>query len=569
MAIKEVDVIVVGAGFGGLRALHALRQQGKKVQVIEASEDVGGVWHHNGYPGARCDVESYDYSYSFSPELEQQWVWSERYATQPEILRYIRHVVERFDMRKDIRFNCRMERAQYDAQGGRWAVACSDGSLWSAHYLVLAVGQLSSPKTPSLPGQDKFGGQIIHSAIWPKEPVSFAGKRVAIIGTGSSGMQMTPVIARQAAHLTVFQRTPNYSVPAANAPVSPEEDRQVKANYRQRREQAWNSPTGLGFLPGKKSALEASPQERAEVYEAAWSRLGYGFALTYFDILLNKEANDTAAEFIRQKIASVIEKPQLREKLVPRDHAFAARRPSVDDGYFQAFNRDNVQLVDVRETPIVELTASGIRTQTEEHRLDMIIFATGFDAFTGSLLKPEIIGREGLTLKQKWAAGPVTHLGVGTAGFPNLFVLVGPGSPSLLSNVMVSIEEQSDWFAQMIHFMDLHGVREVEVTQAAEQAWVAHVNARAQETLYLTADSYYNGAEVAGKPRVFMPYTGGVRGYRRLLRKCADHGYEGFAMRDQPLDSGGQILNSGAGVADVAPRDFAAVLVGDADGVQR
>lgn len=550
--MNEVDVVVVGAGFGGLRSLHALRKLGKTVQVIEASDDVGGVWYANGYPGARCDVESYDYSYSFSPELEQEWVWSERYATQPEILRYIRHVVERFDLRRHIRFQCRMEQARYDEQAGRWTLRCSDGSQWSARHLVLAVGQLSAPKAPSYPGQERFGGEIIHSAVWPKHPVDFTGKRVAIIGTGSSGMQMTPVIARQAAHLTVFQRTPNYSVPAANAPVSPEEDARVKASYRQRREQAWNSPTGLGFLPGKKSALEATPEERNQVYEAAWNRLGYGFALTYFDILLNKEANDTAAEFIRHKIASVIDKPELRDKLVPKDHAFAARRPSVDSGYFQAFNRDNVELADVREFPIVEFTAKGIRTEAKEHEFDVIIFATGFDAFTGSLLKPEIVGRQGVTLKDKWAAGPVTQLGIGTSGFPNLFVLVGPGSPSLLSNVMVSIEEQSDWFAQMMADMDRLGVVEVEATPAAEQAWVAHVNERAKETLYLTADSYYNGAEVVGKPRVFMPYSGGVRGYRRLLHKCAESGYAGFEMRDKPAAQGGHAVNAGATVVHLA-----------------
>ena len=552
MTINEVDVVVVGAGFGGLRSLYALRQLGKTVQVLEASDGVGGVWYHNGYPGARCDVESYDYSYSFSPELEQEWVWSERYATQPEIMRYIGHVVERFDLLRHIRLQCRMEEARYDEQAGCWLLRCSDGSQWRARHLVLAVGQLSAPKAPQYPGQSRFAGQTIHSAVWPKQPVDFSGKRVAIIGTGSSGMQMTPVIARQAAHLTVFQRTPNYSVPAANAPVSPEEDARVKAHYRQRREQAWNSPTGLGFMPGKKSALQATPEERAQVYEAAWNRLGFGFALTYFDILLNQAANDTAAEFIRHKIASVIDKPELRDKLVPKNHAFAARRPSVDSGYFQAFNRDNVELADVREFPIVEFTEKGIRTTAKEHEFDIIIFATGFDAFTGSLLKPEIVGRQGLTLRQKWAAGPVTHLGIGTSDFPNLFVLVGPGSPSLLSNVMVSIEEQSDWFAQMIDAMDRLGVAGAAATEAAEQSWVAHVNERAKETLYLTADSYYNGAEVAGKPRVFMPYSGGVRGYRRLLHKCAESGYAGFELRDRPRAAGGRAVNAGATVVHLA-----------------
>jgi len=555
MTMDNVDVVVVGAGFGGLRALHALRQQGKKVQVIEASNDVGGVWYHNGYPGARCDVESYDYSYSFSEELEQEWVWSERYATQPEILRYINHVVERFDLRKHIRFQCALERAEYDTKAALWRVHCSDGTQWSTRFLIMAVGQLSTPKSPSYPGLDKYSGQLIYSAQWPKEPVDYTNKRVAIIGTGSSGMQMTPIIAQKAAHLTVFQRTPNYSVPASNAPISAEEDRRVKANYRQRREQAWNSPTGLGFKPGKQSALEVSPEERAQVYEAAWHRLGFGFALTYFDILLNKKANDTAAEFIRNKIASVIEKPELRAKLVPYDHAFAARRPSVDSGYFQAFNRENVELADLRESPILEFTAEGIRTNAKDHKFDIIIFATGFDAFTGSLLKPEILGRNALSLKEKWAAGPVTQLGIGTSGFPNLFVLVGPGSPSLLSNVMVSIEEQSDWLANMIDHVDRLGVKEVEVTEEAERAWVAHVNARAHETLYLTANSYYNGAEVAGKPRVFMPYSGGVRGYRRLLNKCATNGYEGFELRDKPLSLNGQAVNEGAKLTSVGTLD--------------
>ena len=534
-ALNSVDVIVIGAGFAGLRALHSLRGMGKQVVVLEASADVGGVWHHNGYPGARCDVESYDYSYSFSPELEQEWRWSERYATQPEILRYIHHVVERFDLRRDIRFNTRMLSARYDEGLALWLITAEDGAQWQARYLVMCVGQLSTTKAPKLAGQEKFAGRIIHSGLWPKEPVSFAGQRVGIIGTGSSGMQMTPIIAQQAEHLTVFQRTPNYSIASANAPVSDEEDRQVKANYRARREQAWNSPSGLGFMPNKQSALQATPQEREQVYEAAWNRLGFGFALAYYDILLDQAANDTAADFIRRKIAAVVEDPGVRDKLTPKGHPFGARRPSVDSGYFQAFNRANVELADVRESPIVEFTTTGLRTQAKHHELDMVIFATGFDAFTGSLLKPEIVGRGGMTLKEKWAQGPVTQLGVAVADFPNLFIVVGPGSPSLLSNVLVSTEEQIDWLAQLLRHMDDTDALEFEATHAAERDWVAHVNQRARETLYLSTDSYYNGAEVAGKPRVFMPYSGGVRGYRRLLQNCVARGYEGFELRNQPL----------------------------------
>jgi cyclohexanone monooxygenase len=532
---ESLDALIVGAGFAGLRALHTLRSQGLRVAVIEASGGIGGVWYHNGYPGARCDVESFDYSYSFSPELEQEWRWSERYATQPEILRYIDHVADRFDLRKDVVLNTRMTSAVYQEAEGRWLVSASTGRQWSVQYLILCLGQLSTTKMPGYPGQDRFKGRIIHSGEWPKDHVDFKSERVGIIGTGSSGMQMTPVIARDAAHVTVFQRTANYSIPAANAPVTDEEDRAVKANYAERRREARNSPTGLGFKVNRVSALDAAPEEREKVYEAAWNRWGFGFALAYFDILLSKPANDTAAEFIRRKIAEKLHKPELREKLIPRDHAFAARRPSVDSGYFEAFNRDNVELADIREYPIIEFTADGIRTTDKFHPLDTVIYATGFDAFTGSLLKPEIVGRAGQTLRQKWADGPKTQLGVAVSGFPNMLIVAGPGSPSLLSNVMVSIEEQIDWFARLIRDLAARGLTTIEADEQAEREWVDHVNERARETLYLSTNSYYNGAEVAGKPRVFMPYSGGVRGYRRILEKCEAEGYPGFHLSGGPL----------------------------------
>ncbi len=527
----DVDVLLVGAGFAGLRALYTMRSRGMRVTVLEASADLGGVWYHNGYPGARCDVESYDYSYRFSSELEQEWRWSERYAQQPEILSYIRHVAERFDLRKDIEFNTRMIGAHFDEDTSRWVVEGGDGRRWAARILMLCVGQLSTTKRPDIPGQNQFKGEIYHSGEWPLHEVSFAGKRVGIIGTGSSGMQMTPVIAPQCAHLSVFQRTPNYSIPAANAPVSEEEDRAVKANYRSRREQAANSPSGLGFIPNKKSALEVTPEEREQVYEAGWNRLGFGFALSYYDILLSKPANDTAVDFIRRKIGKLVADPTLRAKLLPADFPFGARRPSVDSGYFQTFNRSNVSLVDLRETPIEHFTERGIRTSAGEHALDMIIFATGFDAFTGSLLKPQITGRNGMTLKAKWENGPVTQYGVAVSGFPNMFIVVGPGSPSLLSNVMVSTEEQIDWLAALLDKMDKESLVEFEATEAGESAWTEEVQARAKETLYWTTPSFYNGAEIAGKPRVFMPYSGGVRGYRRLLQQCAAEGYSGFELR--------------------------------------
>jgi cyclohexanone monooxygenase len=529
--IAQVDAVVVGAGFAGLRALYTLRTMGMSVAVLEASDDVGGVWNFNRYPGARCDVESFDYSYRFSPELEQEWRWSERYATQPEILRYIDHVVERFDLRRDIAFNARVSRAAYDEARMLWNVEAEDGRHWQAGKLILAMGQLSAPKDTAYPGQENFAGRIIYSARWPKAEVDLAGKRVGIIGTGSSGVQMTPVIAGLAAHLSVFQRTANFSIPAANAPVSDEEDRAVKAGYRERREAARNSPSGLGFVPDTRSATEVPEEERQAAFEAAWNRLGFGFALTFKDILLDERSNETTAAFVRAKIAGQVDDPVLREKLTPQGFPFGTRRPSVDSGYFATFNRAHVDLVDIGETPIEAITPHGIRTSAAEIPLDVIIYATGFDAFTGSLLKPEIAGRGGVTLREKWAAGPTSFLGLGVHGFPNMFVIVGPGSPSLLSNVLLSSEEQIDWLAALFEFARSGDIAEIEATAEAEQNWVAHVNERAQETLYPKTASYYLGAEMPGKPRVFMPYSGGVRGYRRILEKTAAKGYEGFALR--------------------------------------
>lgn len=535
--VTVLDAVVIGAGFAGLRALHTLREMGLSITVLEAEDGIGGVWYANGYPGARCDVESFDYSYRFSPDLEREWRWSERYATQPEILRYINHVADRFDLRRDIQLETRVARTAYDEQACRWHIVAEDGREWWAERLILAVGQLSMPKDTRYPGQERFQGQILSSARWPKTPVNFAGKRVAIIGTGSSGVQMTPVIAAEAAHLSVFQRTANYSIPAANAPMSDEEDRAVKATYHERREAARNSPSGLGFVPDNRSAIDVPADEREAAFEQAWHRLGFGFALTFKDILLNQESNDTASEFVCRKIAEQIDDPALRDKLTPKGFPFGTRRPSVDSGYFATFNRPNVSLVDIHETPIQEFTATGIRTTDAELPFDIIIYATGFDAFTGSLLRPEIVGRGGLTLRAKWAAGPRSFLGIAVSGFPNMFVIVGPGSPSLLSNVLLSTEEQIDWLSELFAYCRAQGIREVEASAEAEQKWVEHVNERAQETLYLKTPSYYLGAEMPGKPRVFMPYSGGVRGYRRILMKIAAKNYDGFSFRRVEQDA--------------------------------
>ena len=528
---QEVDVVVVGAGLAGLRALYTFRASGRSVRVLEAGSGVGGVWNWNRYPGARCDVESYDYSYSFSDELQQEWRWSERYATQPEILNYLNHVADRFDLRKDIDLNTRVVSAHWDAATERWQVTTDTGAQWVASSLVMATGQLSTTKSPHFPGKESFTGEVFHTGEWPHEPVTFEGKRIGIIGTGSSGMQMTPVVAKLAEHLTVFQRTPNYSVPAWNAPVSDEEDAAVKASYRERREFARNSPSGLNFQPSALSALEVSDEEREATFEKAWQRWGFGFVLCFKDLILDLEANKYASDFIRRKIAAQINDEHVLRKINPADFPFGTKRPSVDSEYYPTFNRDNVTLVDVRETPIEEITPSGIRCADGDHELDMIVFATGFDVFTGSLLRIDIVGRDGIALKDQWSAGPRTYLGLMVPGLPNFFIIAGPGSPSLLSNVIVSTEMHVDMIDGILGYMDRVHATQIEPDQTAVDDWVSHVNDRAQATLYPLAASYYNGDEVAGKPRVFMPYSGGVRGYRRILERVVENDYEGFNVK--------------------------------------
>jgi cyclohexanone monooxygenase len=526
---RRCDVVVVGAGFAGLRALHTLRSAGHRVAVLEAGDGIGGVWYFNRYPGARCDIESYDYSYSFSPELEQEWRWTQRYAAQSEILRYIEHVADRFDLRRDVHLGRRVTRAEWDDLLGSWTVATDTGEVWQAPFLIWAVGNLSTTRAPELPGQDGFRGRVLHTATWPHEPVDVTGQRVAVVGTGSSGMQSIPILAREAAHLTVFQRTPNFSVPALHRAISDAEDAAVKADYAARRARVLASPSGLGFRPRKEATLEVPEATRTAVLEEAWNGAGFGFGLAFRDLLLDPAANEVAAEFVRAKIAEQVVDPQTREKLTPRDHPFGAKRPVVDDGYFATFNRDNVSLVDVRADPIARLRPEGLVLESgATHDVDVLVLATGFDAITGSLLRPEILGYDGLTLRQKWAHGPVTQLGLGTHGFPNMFVIAGPGSPGLLINLLVGIELHVDWIADLLADMAARGATRVEASPAAERDWGAHLLARAEETLYPRARSYYMGDEVPGKPRVFMLYTGGLREYRRLLTECADGGYSGF-----------------------------------------
>jgi cation diffusion facilitator CzcD-associated flavoprotein CzcO len=525
---SSFDAIVVGAGFAGLAMLHKLRKLGLSARVFEAGSGVGGTWFWNRYPGARCDVESMEYSYQFSDELQQDWTWSERYSPQSEILAYLDHVADRFDLRRDIQFETRVERAEYDEKSSRWTVATGDGRTWSARFVIMATGCLSTTNFPAFPGQDKFRGEVYHSGRWPHEKVDFRGKRVGVIGTGSSAIQMIPIIAEEAAHLTVFQRTPNFSVPARNRPLSMEEVRSVKSQYGELRKLAATMGFGFNTRSSEKATLEVSDEERLAEYEARWEQGGLPFLAAYNDMILDRKANDLAADFVRAKIAAIVKDPALAEKLTPRS-VLGCKRLCADTGYFETFNRANVSLVDVNDEPIREVTADGIKVGDREIALDILIFATGFDAMTGSLLAVDIRGSGGLPLRAKWEEGPRTYLGLATAGFPNLFMITGPGSPSVLSNMVPSIEQHVNWIGDLLTFMEKRGSSSIEAERAAEDEWVAHVNEVASMTLYPACNSWYLGANVPGKPRVFMPYFG-FPAYVEKANEVAAGGYPGFSL---------------------------------------
>jgi cyclohexanone monooxygenase len=509
--------------------LHKLRELGLSAIVYEAADGVGGTWYWNRYPGARCDSESYYYSYSFSHEIQQEWAWTCRYPEQPEILRYLNFVADKLDLRRDIRFKTRVTAARYNEQTHRWDIDTDDGKQVSAKFFISAVGCLSATQVPDIAGLESFQGTWYHTGRWPHEGVDFTGKRVGIIGTGSSAIQSIPVIASQAAHLTVFQRTPNFSVPARNAPMPEDFQRKVKENYAEITRKTRESAFGMPFDFPEQSALEATPEQRQRVYDDLWEVGGFAFLFrSYNDLIFNKESNDTAAEYVRSRIRSVVKDPETAEKLCPRNHPIGTKRPPIDTDYFETFNRDNVTLVDIRSAPIETITPAGIRTQDAEYALDSIVFATGFDAMTGSLFKLGIRGKGGVSLEQEWADGPHTYLGVAAAGFPNLFIITGPGSPSVLSNMPVSIEQHVEWIADCIQYLQQNELDTIEATGEAQQAWVQQVNELAAATLFPQADSWYMGANVPGKPRVFMPYPGGVGTYRQLCAEIASKGYEGF-----------------------------------------
>jgi cyclohexanone monooxygenase len=528
---EAYDVVVVGAGFAGMYMLHRLRGLGFSARVYEQGGGVGGTWYWNRYPGARCDVESMQYSYSFSDELQQEWDWSERYAPQAEILKYANHVADRFDLRGDIQFDTRVERAVFDERASRWLVTTSEGNTVQAQFVVLATGCLSNARKPDIKGLENFKGAVYHTGNWPHEPVDFAGLRVGLIGTGSSGIQSAPIIAEQAKRLTVFQRTANFSIPARNATLTDEERDTFRRNYpeirRFAREVARN---GIHAEQPDRGALDDSDETRNGKYAARWERGGLTFMYVYNNLGLDRTANDTAANFVRGKIAEIVKNPETARLLQPNSHPIGTKRICIDTDYFATFNRPNVSLVDIKTNPIEEITANAVRVAGVDHQVDALVMATGFDAMTGSVAKIDISGRSGQTLNRKWAEGPKTYLGLMSAGFPNLFIITGPGSPSVLSNMIVSIEQHVDWIADCLAHMRKQHLATIEAGEEAEDKWVAHVNEVASGTLFPQANSWYMGANIPGKPRIFMPYIGGVGVYRRICNEVAAKGYEGFVM---------------------------------------
>ncbi|WP_160119978.1 flavin-containing monooxygenase [Rhodovarius lipocyclicus] len=527
---EHFDVVIVGAGFAGLYLLHRLRGQGMSAVALEAADGVGGTWYWNRYPGARCDVESMQYSYSFDEELQQEWRWSERFATQPEILRYANHVADRFDLRRDIRFNTRVSGAEFDAGRDRWTVRTEQGGTFTGRFCVMATGCLSSTRLPEFPGLESFRGKTYHTGQWPHGGVDFTGQRVGVVGTGSSAIQAIPVIAEQAEHLFVFQRTPNFSIPAHNRPIDEAYERSWKDRYAERRQQARQMRTGIDYPINQASALELEKAERDRVYEERWQLGSTSFMAAFSDLITDRAANETAAEFVRRKIRSLVHDPAVAELLCPDNHPIGTKRICVDTGYYQTFNRDNVTLVNLREGGIEAITPTGLRTAKAEYELDSIVFATGFDAMTGTLLAMDIRGSGGRTLAEAWEAGPVTYLGLMVAGFPNLFTVTGPGSPSVLSNMIVSIEQHVEWITDAMAYLRRQGLTRIEATEQAQEDWVRHANEVAHRTLYPQANSWYMGVNIPGKPQVFMPYIGGVGTYRQICEEVAAEGYRGFAL---------------------------------------
>ena len=524
----DVDVVVVGAGFSGLYLLYRLRKAGFSTRVFERGGDVGGTWYWNRYPGARCDVESLQYSYSFDEQLQQDWHWPEKFSAQPDILAYANHVADRFNLKKDIEFNIEVKASWFDENLKTWKITTNTGEEINAQYFIMATGCISTTQIPNIKGLSDYVGNTFHTGDWPHEEVDFSGQSIAVIGTGSSGIQSIPVLAKQAKKLTVFQRTPNYSIPSQNEPMTKKYERSWKDVYSERRKEMRYSAHGslkdLNDVP----ALSVDEDQRQELYTKRWAIGGTGFLGSFNDLLTNADANYTAAEYVRQQIKRVVKDKETAEILCPRSYPIGTKRICIDTGYFETYNRENVKLVDISKKPIQRLVADGIIVDDQLYAFDSIIFATGFDAMTGSIFNVDIKGRDGLALKEKWNAGPKTYLGLMSASFPNLFMITGPGSPSVKSNMIMSIEQHVDLVIETLLSMRRKGLSVVEPELEAENKWVDHVQEVANKTLFPQANSWYMGANIPGKARLFMPYIGGVGAYREICEEIVANNYKGF-----------------------------------------
>ena len=547
MDSEKPDVLIVGAGFAGMYAVHRFRELGLSIKVLEAGSDVGGTWFWNRYPGARCDVPSLEYSFGFSAELEQEWHWPEVFSAQPDILNYANHIADKFDLRRDIQFNTRVSRVEYLDEENLWSLTSEAGEVFKAKFCIMATGCLSVPNKPDIPGDEDFAGLKLHTGLWPKEPIDLAGKRVGIIGTGSSAVQAIPELAKAAGHLTVFQRTPVYTVPANRKAMRDAVESEFKENYRHIRERQWDNRGGVSnFRPSRSVRSKSkrgmgggrrgdagliksiSPEQR----QAMIDERGLEVILNFADVYTDPSANEIANDLFRSTVREMVDDAEVAEKLLPQDYGLGCKRQVLDRDYYPTFNRDNVTLVDLKQTPIERITPSGLTTEDAEYDLDVLIYATGFDAMTGALLKLNITGRDGRQLTDKWEFGPVAYLGLQMEGFPNLFTVTGPGSPSVLCNMLVAIEQHVNWIGDCIKYLDGKGLNSIEPLPESEQQWVQQVNKVADGTMFTapSCNSWYLGANIEGKPRIFMPYVGGFPQYRVHCEAETDEGYPGFSV---------------------------------------
>ncbi|WP_110206822.1 flavin-containing monooxygenase [Nocardioides daejeonensis] len=524
------DVVVIGAGFAGLYAVHRANERGHRVLGIEAAHGPGGTWYWNRYPGARCDVESLDYSYSFDEQLQQEWRWSERYATQPEILRYIEHVADRFDLRRHYRFGERVLAASFDEASAQWTVRTDAGTVATTRHLICATGSLSAPHRPDIPGLDDFEGDVLMTANWPHEGVDLTGRRVAVIGTGSSGVQSVPLLAEQAESLVVFQRSPNFSVPAFNRSIPDDEYAEALRTYAERRAKSWASTAGSPHVGYDREALDLTPEERRAVFDEWWQRGGVLFAKAFPRQTIDPEINDLAREYAAEQVRSRVHDAQVAEDLIPNDHPIGTKRICTDSGYFETFNRDNVSLVNLRREPIETFVKWGAKTATSSYEFDTLVLATGFDALTGALTRMDVRGTDGVTMAERWADGPLTLLGLSVPGFPNLYNISGAGSPSVLANMVLTAEQHVDWVLDLIAHLDERGFRAAEAREDAAVAWTKHVDEVANGTLFTKANSWYMGANIEGKARGFIPYIGGFKTYIDHCESVRDGGYRGYVL---------------------------------------